>query len=260
MTSTDFPGRSTPLVDHGPYAMSNISGALVPESVAIFDALAVGTSIAGVRDQALNGTIFRQRSYQARRRFWHALHARYLAHGVEWVIADLCAAASQGEHDPTFLGLLYLHFSLRDRLTRDWILGPVLERWESGQHRMIREDVLADLETVLGDTDVRWTEASRKKHATSLLSALRDYGLARGVQVKHLQRPLMTSGIAAHLLRILVESGVRGAEAVEHPFWRLYFLNPDDVARELAVLAQSGLIRFERAGSTVVLETPWSEP
>ena len=37
-------------------------------------------------------------------------------------------------------------------------------------------------------------------------------------------------------------------------------LVPDDVAAELFSLSLQGILRFERAGSTVVLETPWSEP
>ena len=106
----------------------------------------------------------------------------------------------------------------------------------------------------------RWTDGSRSKHATSLLSALRDYGLATGVQVKHLQRPVLTHPVSAHLTRILIERGVRGSAVVTHPYWRLYLRAPEDVASELLALSVNRVIRFERAGSTVVLETPWSTP
>lgn len=246
------------LVDEGPYQMSNICGALVPESLLVLGAIAAGASLEDVRERALNGSLFNQRSWQTRRRYWHAVHARYLRHGIPWIVADLGRVAARGPHDPTALGLLYLHFALRDRLTRDWILGPVGDRWRAGQDRLTREDVLADLAGLLAHAEVRWTEGSLKKLATSLLSALRDFGLARGVQVKHLQSPMLSRGVSAHLLRILVEQGIRGASLIEHPMWRLFLRAPDDVAGELAALALDGVIRFERAGSTVVLETPWS--
>jgi len=252
--------RATSLVDAAAYQMSNICGALVPESLAVLNAHAGGASLKEVRDMALDGVIFHQRSWQTRRRFWHAVHARYLNHGVSWVVQDLCRAAEHGPHDPTARGLLYLHFALRDRLTRDWILGPVWDRWAGGQHRLTRNDVLSDLAVLLAEADVRWTEGSRKKLATSLLSALRDFGLANGVQVKHLQRPVLTPETSTHLLRLLVEQGVRGASLVDHTYWRLFFRTPDDVAGELAAVSLNRVIRFERAGSTVVLETPWSEP
>ena len=77
--------------------------------------------------------------------------------------------------------------------------------------------------------------------------------------MKHLRRPVLTSEVAAHLVRLLVEQGVRGAAVVEHPFWHLFFRTSDDAAGELAALALHRVLRFERAGSTVVLETPWSE-
>lgn len=246
------------LVDESPYQMSNICGALVPESLAVLSAVGAGTPVSEVRERALGGGLFKQRSWQARRRFWHAVHPRYFGHGVQWVIDDLASAAKLGPHDPTALGLLYLHFALRDHLTLDWIIGPVWARWSSGQVRLTRDDVRADLAVLLEEHDIRWTESSRDKHATSLLSALRDYGLARGVVVKHLQRPVLTRAVSTHLTRILVERGVRGASLVEHPYWRLYFRTPDDVASELLALSMDRVIRFERAGSTVVLETPWS--
>jgi hypothetical protein len=246
------------VVDEGAYQMSNICGALVPESLLVLGAIAGGASVEEVRERALNGSLFNQRSWQARRRFWHAVHARHLRHGVPWVMNDLRRVVDRGPHDPTALGLLYLHFALRDHLTRDWILGPIWDRWTAGQHRLTRDDVLADLAGLLVHAEVRWTESSRKKLATSLLSALRDFGLARGVQVKHLQRPMLSRELTTHLLRILVEQGDRGASLIEHPMWRLFLRTPDDVAGELAALALDGVIRFERAGSTVVLETPWS--
>lgn len=43
---------------------------------------------------------------------------------------------------------------------------------------------------------------------------------------------------------------------LEDPAWRLFMLGPQDVAATLAKLAQAGRIRFEKAGRTVVLETP----
>lgn len=247
------------LVDETPYQMSNICGALVKESVTVLGALQDGASVEEVRDHALAGVLFHQRSWQTRRRFWHAIHARYLGDRDQWVIDALCRAAPGGPHDPTMLGLLYLHFVLRDRLTCEWVLRAVWSRWQKGNRRIVRADVLADLAALLEGIDVRWTEASRSRLATSLLSALRDYGLATGVQVKQLRRPVMTPEVVSHLLRVLVQQGVRGTQVLVHPYWALFFRTPDDAAGELASLAQLGVIRFERAGSTVVLETPWSE-
>lgn len=247
------------MVSAGPYRLRNVGGALVPESLAVLGALASGATTGEIRDHALVGALFPQRSRRTRARLWQAVHARYFSPGPPWILEDLCRAGGRGRHDATALGTLYLHFALHDRLSRDWILGPVWERWTAGRHRVTRSDVLADLAVLLADAGVRWTEGSRRKLATSLLSALRDFGVAKGVRVKHLVRPVLTPETSTHMLRLLIEMGVRGASLVEHPLWRLFLRTPDEIGREFVGLSLAGIIRFEGAGSTVVLETPWNE-
>lgn len=255
-----FPGAAGELDGHGSrrYQTTNSRGALVSESLAVLEALATGRSVQVVRERALAGQIFRHRARLTRRHCWKAIHARYLASGASWILDDLMQVARRGPHDPSVLGLLYLHFVLRDPLTLDWVTGPLWERWRAGHSRLTRNDVHADIGRLVGDMDVRWSESSRLRLASGLLSALRDFGLAKGVRVKTLTRPVLTPEVVSHLLRLLVERGTRGAAVVEHPAWRSFLRGPEDVIAELARLAQHQVIRFERSGTTVVLETPWS--
>lgn len=245
------------LRDMEPAQARNICAALVPESRLVFRALKDGGTIAEVRAAALDGTLFRQRSYLARRRFWHAIHSRYLGHGVDWVIQELIEVVGTEELSAEGLGLLYMHFVLRDHLTQDLLTGPIWSAWLSGQLALDRHEILGLVEQVAPDFFASLTEGTRNKLGSSLLSAFRDYGLCRGVQTKHLVRPPTPPRVVAHVLRVLVEEGHAGMDVVTDPTWRAFLLSPDDVAARLSELAQARFIRFERAGGTVVLETPW---
>jgi hypothetical protein len=235
----------------------NICGALLVESGLVFGALHDGRSATEVRDAALSGSLFRQRSWQARRRFWHALNARYLGSSPPWVISDLVETVGTAPTSGEAIGLLYIHFVLRDRLTLDIVTGPLWDAWTSGRLAVTAHEMGSWIEAVARDFFGGLTEGSRKKLATSILSGLRDYGLLRGAQAKTICKPVVASCVVSHLLRILIEEGQRGRSVLEDPAWRMFLLTPDEVAGHLASLAQERVVRFERAGSTVVLETPW---
>jgi hypothetical protein len=106
----------------------------------------------------------------------------------------------------------------------------------------------------------RWSESSRRKLSTNILTALRDFGILKGTQKKQVVKPLLPLATAEIILRLLTSEGRRGGEVLEDPTWRLFLLSQNEVAHAMLQLAQQKRIRFEKAGDTVVLETPdeWS--
>ena len=108
----------------------------------------------------------------------------------------------------------------------------------------------------------RWSESTRVKLAGSVLTAFRDFGVLEGKQKKFLVQPQLPLSTATALLRILVAEGCRGRRVLEHHTWRFYLITEAEVAQLLARLAREGTIRFEKTGTTVVLETPaaWESP
>jgi hypothetical protein len=252
------------LRDCGPYSTRNTGkGALIDEAGQVFGALARGMTVDQVRRQVFAGSLLRQRSVNSRKGAWKQLHYRYLAHGIAWVTSALVEGWRQGSQSLEFASLLYLHYALRDRLTFDFV-GEVL--WTKGyrsRSAVSRNEVLDLLDGKAADQPriARWTQSSRVKLAGNVLSALRDFGVLEGVQKKFLVRPPLPPSTAAHLVRVLVAEGVRGREVVEDPTWRLFLLTEREVAACLSRLAAAGVLRFEKAGTTVVLQTPqaWEE-
>jgi len=245
--------------DLSPYSARNTSkGALLKETAQLLEALSSGLSLPEVRAQAQNGTLLHQRAIESRKTIWRRIHYRLFTHNIPWVIEDLKKSYRMGEHSPEFVSIIYIHYALRDRLTFDFVTQVVWQQWCEKNLIISRDDLLSLLDQAAETQKqiYQWSESSRRKLAGSILSALRDFGLLRGKQKKAITLPSLPLFTAEHLLRILTMEGVRGSEVLSDPTWRLFLRTPDEVAHILSQLAQVQHIRFERAGRTVVLETP----
>ncbi len=246
--------------DCGPWSTRTTSkGALVVEAHALFHTPVLSTPIEELRSACLAGTILRQRARETRNRIWDALHWRFFVWGPpRWVLADLAEAAAGHTPDPRFVGLVYLHYARRDRLTFDFVTDKVWTLWKSHSLEVRRDDVLDFLDTseAVHPQIKTWRQSTRQKLAGNVLSALRDCGLLEGVQRKRVHQPVLPLEVALHLARLLHEEGLRGRAVIEARDWRLFLWEPSDVAIAFAQLAQRGDLRFERSGRTVVLEIP----
>lgn len=251
--------RSPQIRDKGPYSARNSSkGALVEEAGRLFAAIASGMSVDEARGNILHGSILSQRSSLNRKRIWTLLQQRYLISDFPWTLNLLAEKSIEGTHSEEFVTLLYLLYSLRDRLSFDFVTNALWLKGCRNNPPIARNDVLDFLRSASSSEPQidRWSESTRNKLAGSMLTALRDFGVLEGKQKKRLRQPPLPRSSALSLLRILVAEGNRGREIIQNPTWRLFLLTEPEVVRVLAKLAQDGDIRFERAGSTVVLETP----
>jgi len=251
--------------DQGPYSSRNTSkGSIIAAASLVFGVLSEGLSIGDVRDLTLKGNLLRQPSRNTRERIWDALHHRYLTHRIGWIIDSLAQASRRGTQSQEFISLLYLHYVLRDHLTYDFVTETLWNKWLHNSHRVSQQDVLEllDRASSIQVQIKRWTETSRAKLAGSILAALRDFGLLEGAAKKKLVKPDLPLSTAEHMVRLLTAEGLRGRQILEDPIWMIFLCNESDVNSILAKLALEHRIRFEKAGNTVVLETPgeWEEP
>jgi hypothetical protein len=246
--------------DVGPPSTRNTSkGALIPEAQLVFRALGRGASLSEIRRACLKGELLRKSAQETRNRVWDALHWRYFAwNPPAWVLRDLTDAATGEGPSANFVNLLYLHYGRRDRLTFDLVTDKLWTLWRGLRTDVHRNDVLDFLAAYEGEHPHigKWRESTRRKLAGNVLSALRDFGLLRGVQRKTLQRSTVPPEVALHLVRLLSREGLRGRRVLEAIDWRLFLWESHDVVQALTALAQRGALRFERSGSTVVLDVP----
>lgn len=248
----------TRIRDIGDYSSRNTSkGALIKDAFTVFGAMRSG-GLRGeaLREAALRGQLFPRASYENRQRIWDNLHHRYFAPDIQWISDGLVAASVRGASSPDFLSMAYLYFALRDRLTFDLVTALIWQRWRARSMVVSVVDVLdfVDRESENHPAVKRWRPSTRTKLAQSILAALRDFGVLRGVQAKEIQRPAVSSEVVFHLLCVLLAEGRHGRAVIEAPDWRLFLWTEDDVGKALADLAQRRWIRFERGGRTVILE------
>ena len=253
------PARPVTVRDVGHFSARNSSkGALIDESARVFAAIGNGASVDDVREQSLRGTLFNQRSSVNRKRIWTLIQLRYLIPETPWLTSVLVEKCALGTHSTEFTSLLYLLYALRDHLTFDFVTTVLWAKGHRNSPVISRNDVLDLLKSVIDRQPQidRWSESTRIKLAGSVLTALRDFGVLEGKQKKVLVQPPLPLSTAEAILRILISEGCRGRQVLEDHTWRLFLLTEAEVAQVLGRLAQAGTIRFEKAGTTVVLETP----
>ncbi|MBI3303243.1 MAG: DUF1819 family protein, partial [Deltaproteobacteria bacterium] len=197
---------------------------MVKETYAVFSAVHAGMPLSDVRQAILNGEVFQKTSYETRRKIWNALHHRYLSVCSEWIGQALAAATREGRQSPEYLSFVYLYFALRDRLTFDFVTGPVWEKWIQKVTVLEQRDFLAFLEQQAERFPQikKWRESTRHRLASANLTALRDFGVLKGVKKKRIQRPLIAAETVFHLLSILSAEGLEGRALIEAPDWRLF--------------------------------------
>jgi uncharacterized protein YjiS (DUF1127 family) len=242
--------------DNGPISSRNTSkGALIQETFDVFKTVDDQINTLTVKHNILVENVIHKTSYQTRRKIWNAIAHRYLSVCPQWVGGALAGATRKGVQSTDFLSLVYLYYTLRDRVTFEFILGPVWNRWQRDVTSIDRGDFLAFLDQLAEQAPhiKKWRETTRLRLAAMTLSALRDLGLLRGKQIKHIQRPPVAPETVYHLLCVLHAEGKEGRAVVEAPDWRLFLWSEAEVSNALSGLAQKRWIEFERAGQTVIL-------
>jgi hypothetical protein len=238
-----------------PSSRGTAKAGLSEESFAVFQAVAEGLPLADVRAGILDGRLFQKTSIATRQSIWMALRHRYFSIDP-FVSRSLAAASLSGRDSVEFRSLAYLYWAVRDRVVFEFVTGPIWQHWQAGLVSVRREDFLTFIDGLSEEhPGVRhWRESTRIRLCQNVLTALRDFGLLKGIKRKTIQQPGVALETLFHLLTLLWAEGARGAAIVAAPDWRLFLLSEGQVAEYLAQIARNGWIRFERSGRVVILE------
>jgi hypothetical protein len=243
--------------DIGSLSSRNTSkGALIPETFNVFKNVRNKIDVVALRNYIVVKNGLNKPSYENRRKIWNAIYYRYLTVNPEWIGQSLSVATKKGINSPEYLSLAYLYYALRDRLTFEFAIGPMWEKWQRKTTNIDREDVLVFLESHSSESQEikRWHESTRIKLASNALTAFRDFGILRGQKKKYIQRPSIAPETIYHLLCVLSAEDKEGRAIIDAPDWRLFLWDESDVLNALGNLSQMGWIRFEKVGRTVILQ------
>jgi hypothetical protein len=232
------------------------AGALLADTKTLLAHWDIGASARDNLDRIRRENLFGKASRSRVEDILAIFRQRYL--GEEVVTKALIVLVTHRFPATALDRILYFHAAKADPLLRD-----VVTEWLVPlQGRGISDIDVGELQRLLGTwagegkTQGDWSEETTRRVAQGLLSTLRDFGVLQGAVHKRIAPVYMPVAAFAYVLFYLKQHQPSGAQLVEHPDWRLFFLPRDGVERFLFEAHQQGLLEYHAAGSVTRLSFP----
>jgi Putative inner membrane protein (DUF1819) len=154
--------------------------------------------------------------------------------------------------------ILYYYATRADRLLHDVVTEVLVHL----QVRGISDINVVELQRPLkrwvdeGKTSGEWSEPTIVRIAQGLLSTLRDFGVLQGVVNKRIAPAYMPVTAFAYIAFYLKQHEPSGAKLLEHPDWKLFFLNRELVEQFFFEANQHQLLEYHAAGTVTRLTFP----
>ena len=155
--------------------------------------------------------------------------------------------------------LLLWHMTRDEFLLRDFLVSWLYPAYEAGTYRVRPEDLfpyLLEIRHRGGVTEHAWSENTLHRVAAGLLKIAVDFGLLKGSVVKRFDSYHLPEPSFLYLLHAMRETFLSPSQLIEAKDWRMFFLQPSDVERELLRLHQFRKLEYQVAGSLVELKLP----
>lgn len=223
---------------------------------ALLSAAGVPVSRAEYRRLVLQENVLSRQSIAAREKVWKELAARYGVDGTSNLfrvfLEEYRRASTARDRDLTS----YILFALHDRLARDLGTEWLYEYLRAAPAELRAIDVQAFISSQEQNHPEirRWSASSRENIASHYLSALKEFGLARGSQRKTSVRPTAGPTPVRFLLRALLLTGSTQQAAIQSPLVRLLGLTLDEMVSLLFRLNAEGALRCRIQGDVVELD------
>jgi hypothetical protein len=154
--------------------------------------------------------------------------------------------------------VLYFHAARADALLHDAVTEILMPLQAQG----IIDIAPVTVQKVLskwvekGLTARSWSENTAERVAQGLMSTLRDFGVLQGSVNKRIAPAYMPVTAFAYIAFYLKQHEPSGAKLLEHPDWKLFFLNRELVERLLFEGNQHHLLEYHAAGTVTRLTFP----
>ena len=232
------------------------AGALLDDTKTLLLNWALNASMAENLDRVRRENVFGKASRSRVEDILAVLRQRYLAEAE--VTKALVVLVKNRLPTASLDRVLYFHAARADALLHDAVTKILIPMQAQG---------IADIESgavqrVLakwverGLTTTAWSENTTVRVAQGLLSTLRDFGVLQGAVNKRIAPAYMPVTAFAYIAFYLKQHQPSGAKLVEHPDWKLFFLNRELVERFFYEGNQHGLLEYHAAGTVTRLTFP----
>jgi Putative inner membrane protein (DUF1819) len=154
--------------------------------------------------------------------------------------------------------ILYFHATQSDKLLHDVVAEWLCPMAASGISDIEPDELYRHLARWVGEGKMtgEWNDETTRRVTQGLMSTLRDFGALQGAARKRIAPAYLPVAAFAYVLFYLKQHQPSGAKLVEHPDWRLFFLDREGVERFLFEAHQHGLLEYHVAGSVSRLSFP----
>lgn len=233
-----------------------VKGAMIPETYTIFAAWDFQRSKKENLDRLRKENFIGATSETWVRDVAKVLNRRFEPAGRD---RPLVLLAQAGCDLTVWKPLLLWHITRDEFLLRDFLTGWLHPAYEAGTYRVRPQDLYPYLQEVRrrgGVTEHAWSESTLHRVAAGLLKISADFGLLTGSVVKRFDSYHLPDPSFLYLLHAMRETVRNPRKLIDAEDWRMYFLRPVDVERELLRLHQFRKLEYQAAGSLVELKLP----
>ena len=218
----------------------------IPEMLAVLEVWEPGMKVVDLKQEVLDtGAIARATAVRVKDIVGRVFSSRFLKDDAKPAVN--VKRLLEGELRPTQLTQLFLIYTCRaNDILHDFICEVYWPKYGSGAINIKRQDALDFLEasTNIGIISPRWSDTMMLRVARYLTGCLTDFGLAgddKGGK-RELFPFTITPLTALYLTHEIHFSEANDNIILEHPDWKLFGLEPQDVVNELQRVANPHFI------------------
>ena len=232
------------------------AGALLAETRILLSHWNPELSVAQNERQLVEQNLFGKSSRHWVLQIIKAMEVRYLQ---EPTTARALIRLVLGSLPPMVLNrILYFYIAQSDALLHDFVCETLWQRTSQNRPDITPEDGRRQMETWIKEGRIlrAWNENTMARVVRELLATLRDFGVLEGKAKKRLSAFYLPLEAFAFIAFVLKENQPSGQRLLQHPEWRLFFLNDTLVERFFLEAHQHDLLEYQAAGSIVRISFP----
>jgi Putative inner membrane protein (DUF1819) len=233
-----------------------VKGALIEETYSAFAAWDERLSRKANLDRLKADNTIRATSETWLRDVAKVLNRRFDPSGRDHALVTLAKARTRLD---VFKPILLWHTTRDEFLLRDFLIHFLYPRYASGSHRVDASEVesfVASARIRGGRTEHGWSAATKERVAVGLLRMATDFDLLRGKIQRAFVSYHLPDEAFLYLLHALHGIEQNAQRTIHSDEWKMYYMSPADVERELFRLHQFRRLEFQVAGSLAQLTLP----
>ena len=208
-----------------------------------------------LRERVQEDNILNKQTSKYRRDVLREVARLYISSKTEFVETPLMRAVTSDVDDAVKDWLIYYEFS-QNHLLYTLTTELLYPEYTAGTMYIEASDIQAFIRQLEDNHPEisEWSQSTVEEASTKYLSALKNFGLLKGVQRKEFAVFYVPDEVIAYVFYQIIECKEQTVEdIVKHPDWQLFLFDMNEVRRRLEGI-NPRYVRYERRGSTERIE------